>query len=86
MINKIILGVLLSAIIALSGMLFIEKTKGKSLENKNSDLEKAVIAYESLLKVKPFEAKNSEKKDNADGKIKDILDNNSTTGDGTYWM
>ena len=92
MFDKIKIYLLIGVVSLLVGSIVVLYINNKSLENSNENLtievsngKKAIMAYEELLKVAPFEAKNKEKKENTDDKV-NTLNSDGRLITGPKWM
>lgn len=84
MLLRIIVGITLVTFISLGSMLILEKMKSSKLETDNRNLNKAVSAYEELIKVVPFNRVVEERNENAEDEINATLSNVNAIHDGSY--
>ena len=84
--ERIIIYVLGSVIIILGGYGFYSKYRVKSLKEEVIYLETENIRLEQLLKIKPFEAVNRDRKEKANNEINSTISNDDVIRDGTYRM
>jgi len=71
-------------IVSLAGYFAINYSRIKKLTTEVENYEKAVVAYEALLKTKPFESKNKVKKETAKYDINKTLSSINIIDDGNY--
>ncbi len=86
MIERIIIYILASIIVVLGGYGFYSKYKVKSLREEVVHLETENTRLEQLLKIKPFEAVNRDRKEKANDEINSAISNDSNIADGSYRM
>lgn len=84
MINKIIIYAMAAVILALGAYSTVQHFKNYRLTNENDDLNKAVIHYEEMIKVIPYNTLAKERKDNANSEINSTLSSDDVISDGTY--
>lgn len=86
MIERSIIYVLISIIVILGGYGYYSKYKVKSLREEVINLETEITRLEQLLKVKPFEAVNRDRKEKANEEINSTISNDNSIADGVYRM
>ena len=84
MLTRIIIGAVLIIFVGLSTSLTLSNIKLNRLEKENKNLNEAVIAYEELIKVVPFNRISKERSDNAKDDISATLSNDNVISDGVY--
>ncbi len=84
MIERIIIYILASIIVVLGGYGFYNKYKVKSLREEVIHLETENTRLEQLLKIKPFEAVNRDRKEKANNEINSTIHNDDSISDGGY--
>ncbi len=86
MIERSIIYVMITVIIILGGYGFYSKYRVKSLREEVIHLETENTRLEMLLKIKPFEAVNRDRKEKANEEIDSTISNDSNIADGSYRM
>lgn len=84
MIDRLVIYVLTTIIVILGGYGYYSKYKVKSLREEVINLETEIIRLEELLKVRPFEAVNRDRKERANEEINSTINDDNTINDGTY--
>ena len=84
MITRIIIGIVLVIFVGLGTSLTLSNMKLNRLEIENKNLNEAVIAYEELIKVVPFNRISKERSENAKDDINATLSNDNAIPDGLY--
>lgn len=84
MIERSIIYVLATVIIILGGYGFYSKYKVKSLREEVIHLETENTRLEQLLKIKPFEAVNRNRKEKANEEINSTIHNDDAIPDNVY--
>jgi len=84
MLFRIIIGAVLIIIVGLSTSLTLSNMKVNKLTNENENLTNAVVAYEELIKVVPFNRIAKERNVNAEADINATLSNDDIIPDGVY--
>lgn len=84
MIERSIIYVLTTIIVILGGYGYYSKYKVKSLKEEVIDLEAENIRLEQLLKIKPFEAVNRDRKDKANEEINSTIHSDDAIPDNVY--
>ena len=84
MIERSIIYVLLTIIVILGGYGYYSKYKVKSLREEVIELGTEITRLEQLLKVKPFEAVNRDRKERANEEINATISNDDSILNGTY--
>ena len=75
LIQKVIIGIMGAALIALGYYSIKQYFVNSSLEDENKYLNTAVVEYESIIKVLPFNVLTSERKDKANEDINATYNN-----------
>lgn len=86
MIERIIIYILTSIIVILGGYGFYSKYRVKTLTKEVIYLESENVRLEQLLKIKPFEAVNRDRKEKANDEINTTINNDNDISDGIYRM
>lgn len=84
MIERIIIYILTAIIVILGGYGFYSKYKVKSLREEVIELETENTRLEQLLKVKPFEAVVTDRKERANDEINTTIHSNDAIPDNVY--
>ena len=84
MIERAIIYVLVTIIVILGGYGYYSKYKVKSLKEEVIELETENTRLEELLKIKPFEAVNRDRKERANEEINATISNSNSIPDDTY--
>ena len=84
MLTRIIIGAVLIIFVGLGTSLTLSNMKLSRLEKENKNLNEAVIAYEELIKVVPFNRISKERSENAKDDINATLSNDNVISDGVY--
>ncbi len=83
-IERIIIYILTAIIVILGGYGFYSKYKVKSLREEVVHLETENTRLEQLLRIKPFEAVQRDRKEKANDEINSTINDGSNIADGTY--
>ena len=86
MITRAIIGGLLMMIMLLGTYGFSMRIKNNNLSTKVANRDKAIEAYEQLIKTIPFNGMASERRDNAKKDINATLSNDDIIIDGIYGL
>ena len=81
---KIITYALIAALAILAVKFYFVRLDNHNLEVENKNKSEAIVAYEALMYILPFEAEQKQKGVNTDEKVKAILDDTSIVNDGNY--
>ena len=84
MVERIIIYILASVIVVLGGYGFYSKYKVKSLREEVIHLETENTRLEQLLKIKPFEAVNRDRKEKANEEINSTIHSDDAIPDNVY--
>ena len=84
MFNNIITYLLVTVIVVLGGYGFYKARVVIGLEEENQHQADAIVAYEQILKVVPFEALGEERRVKANEEINTTISNDDTLADITY--
>ena len=80
--TRAIIGGMAVMVILSGGVALTERWKNKRLTVEVKNQEDAIVAYEQLLKVVPYNALSGEWKGDADEEIRNALDNNDSISNG----
>ncbi len=81
---NIVTSILVGVVLFVSGFGAVQYMGKRSLEIENHNKDMAIMAYEAMIKVVPFEALNTERKEVADEAIIDIISDTTIVDDGSY--
>jgi hypothetical protein len=77
---------LIAVLTVLAIKFYFVRIENSNLETENKNKAEAIVAYEALMYILPFEAEQKQKGVNTDEKVKAILNDIGIIDDGSYGM